>query len=665
MEKINIVKLSIFIAAMLILFIIYFISRKNKKYIKFLGYVGTIYSIIYILWRFLYTLPPVASFGFVFGLILIIFEIIAFLQAVVSKTLFSSSRVIKLKKDAKFTDLPTVDIFISTYNEPEEVLRRTIIGCKDIDYPKDKFNIFIGDDGKRENIKLLSEELGITYVIREGNAHAKAGNINNMMSISNGEFVLLLDADMIPSRDIINKMIYYFEDSKTGFVQAPQVFYNLDPFQYNLELGDTIPNEQDFFMRTIEEKRALYNAVLHVGTNAIFRRSALNEIGGIPTGSITEDMATGMLLQNAGYKSYFVKDPLALGLSVESFEDLIGQRDRWCRGNVQVIKKYNPLKMKGLSFFQKVIYIDGFFYWIFGVQKLVYIIAPLLYLLFGVIIIEANPLDIAMMFLPYFLSTSMFFRVVSNRNRNVTWSHIYDTAIAPQLAVSFIFETFFNKQLKFKVTPKGITSDKNVFKFRLAAVHIFIFIISVIAVVTNVYLVISGYDARDFNSVLINIIWCIYNALAVFVSIFLFLEKKRFRKYERIPANLRVSTLITSCSKCAECNQCGNVVDISEQGALVVVKENCPHFKFSKGENIELNIESIGDLNAEITRVEKKEDEYEMGLRFNDIGLEEFANINKYRFNVSNKYINNSQIDTASENFSLIILKLFRKFIKR
>lgn len=662
MNRIDIIKLIAFSIAIIILFSIYLISRKNKKYIKTLGYVGIVYSIFYILWRVIYTLPPINNFGFIFGLILIIFEIIAFGQAVVSKMLFSTSKKIRLNRDSKFRELPTVDVLISTYNEPKEVLKRTIIGCKDIDYPEEKIKIYIGDDGRREDIRELAEVYDINYITRSSNEHAKAGNINNMLSKSNGEFILLLDADMIPRENIINKMIHYFEDSKTGFVQSPQVFYNLDPFQYNLDIGDSIPNEQDFFMRTIEEKRSLYNAVLHVGTNAVFRRSAVEEIGGIPTGSITEDMATGMLIQNGGYRSYFVKDTLAVGLSVESFEDLIKQRDRWCRGNIQVFKKYNPLKMKGLNFLQKVIYIDGFVYWMFGIQKMVYIISPLLFLLFRITIIQANVFDLALIFLPYFLSTSLYFKSVTDRSRNVTWSHIYDTAIAPQLASSFIFEFFFNKELKFNVTPKGTISNHDIFKLRLAITHIVLFVLSIIGIFTNIEIIIYGYGTIIFSAVLINIVWCIYNSLGIFISIFLFLEKRRYRKYERIPVDLLAKGSIINCDKCDECGYCGRIKDISENGAFLVLKEYCTYFDFSIDKNISIEIESIGNLTGTITRMEKRDEDYYVGIRFDNIGFKEFSMINKYRFHLNNKYIGNYQIDKDIDGFLEIIYKIMKKF---
>ena len=656
----NSIKIFILIFEIIFLVLLYYITVKNKKTIKILGYSSILLSLIYIVWRIIYTLPQTNNLGFIFGVILLALEILAFLHAIVFNAYYSKDIDTRINLQKNVDILPTVDVIISTYNEPIEVLKRTITGCRRINYPKNKVNIYIGDDGKRDSVKELACKYGINYFTRVDNIHAKAGNINNVLSKSNGELILLLDADMIPNKEIINKMLPYFVDPKTGFVQAPQVFYNLDPFQYNLEIGNDIPNEQDFFMRTIEEKRSYYNAVLHVGTNAIFRRSAIEEIGGIPTKSITEDMATGMLIQNAGYKSYFINETLAIGLSVESFEDLIKQRDRWCRGSIQVFKRYNPLKMKGLDFAQKMIYLDSFLYWTFGVQKLFYIIAPLLFLIFRIKIFDATIVDLVLMYIPYFISSVLYTKTVTKKNRTLSWSHVYETALAPHIAFSFLLQFFFNLNVRFNVTPKGIINDKNKYRLVYALPHIILFLLSIIAIIFNVIFIVS--NPFNYDAVIINLIWCFYNLLALFVSIFLFLEKNRFRTYERIPSNLKSKCLITSCMRCSECDYCGTIVDISENGALLILKEYCPHYNFLVGKELKVDIENIGEIYCTIVRVSKKDQKYHIGLKFNEIGYKEYSNINYYRFNINQKYLSKYEINKNIDNLYEIIFKIVKGF---
>ncbi|WP_207709050.1 glycosyltransferase family 2 protein [Heliomicrobium undosum] len=151
-----------------------------------------------------------------------------------------------------------------------------------------------------------------------------------------------------------------------AFVQAPQAFYNQDIFQYNLLQGRNIPNEQDMFMRVVQAGRDRYNAAMYIGSNTVFRRSALAAIGGFATGTITEDMATGMLLQAKGFRTVYLNEVIAEGLSAESFPDYIRQRVRWGRGNVQTARKWNPLTIPGLTRMQRLLYADSVLYCMFG-----------------------------------------------------------------------------------------------------------------------------------------------------------------------------------------------------------------------------------------------------------------------------------------------------------
>lgn len=143
-------------------------------------------------------------------------------------------------------------------------------------------------------------------------------------------------------------------------------------------------------MRDVQEARAYRGAVLHVGTNAVFRRKFIDEIGGYPTCSITEDMAVGMLLQAKGYDSIFINKVLVLGLSASTFGELVKQRDRWCRGNIQVFKHYNLFILKGLTPAQRICYVDGVLYWFSNLIKMFYIIVPILFLSTGIHFVESG-----------------------------------------------------------------------------------------------------------------------------------------------------------------------------------------------------------------------------------------------------------------------------------
>lgn len=527
--------------------------------------------------------------------------------------------------------MPTVDIFIPTYNESENILRKTIAGAININYPKDLVTIYLCDDGRRENIKKISDEFNINYLTRSDNEHAKAGNINNAIKNSKSELFVILDADMIAKEDFLLKTIPYFIEEKVGFVQTPQVFYNPDPFQYNLYFNENIPNEQDFFMRDIQQGRARHNAVLHVGTNAVFRRQAIMEIGGILTGTITEDMATGMLLQSKGYEGIFLNEVLVLGLSVETFSDLVKQRERWCRGNIQVVKKWNPLTLKGLNFFQRLLYMDGFVYWFFGVQKMIYILCPLVYLIFGIVILEAKALDIFYIFTPSLVASILTFRCLVKKERTLTWSHIYETAMAPYLGLAALMELIFARPIPFKVTPKGVQTNKVYMSWNVVIPQIILLILSIIgwSVAINRNISNSNY----INSLMINVVWSVYNVIGIIMSIFVCIERPRFRTSERFTFSDEVIVKLKdgTSSKC-------KIIDISSEGFLMLCnKEEINVKELDKIIDLRintLNIEAMG----EIKWINESQNKAGVKLIIND--LTTYRAIIKYIFKSYEGYYN-------------------------
>ncbi|GAF15063.1 cellulose synthase [Bacillus sp. JCM 19045] len=258
-------------------------------------------------------MPTIGIISLLFGVLLLLAEWAGFLQSIVFTIL--SWRPFKRKAIplTVFEEYPTVDVLIATYNEPEDLLKRTITASLQMRYPKEKLNVYVCDDGRRDSVQKLTESIGnATYISRPTNEHQKAGNLNHALTKTSGEFVVTMDADMVPRASFLEQTLGHFIDEDVSFVQAPQVFYNADAFQYNLFFEDQITNEQDFFMRRLEEGKDRFNATMYVGSNALFRRTALENIGGFATGVITEDMATGMLLQTNGQKSVFVNETLAV-----------------------------------------------------------------------------------------------------------------------------------------------------------------------------------------------------------------------------------------------------------------------------------------------------------------------------------------------------------------
>ena len=509
------------------------VVRKNRKTLKYFIAFSIVIHIVYMTWRLLFTIPTRNTAGFIFGVLLFIAELLALIQSTTHRVMFLKDYKQDIKTLKDLSELPKVDILIATYNEPVGILRNTIAAAASQNYPKDKFTVYICDDGKREEVRHLAKEYGAVWAVRDEHIHAKAGNLNNCLQhYASGELFVVLDADMIPKTTFLERTVGYFVDPNMALVQAPQVFYNPDPFQNNLQLYDTIPNEQDFFMREVLTRRGMFNAVLNVGSNAVFRRSAIEAIGMIPVGTITEDMATSMLLQAKGYRTIFINENLAMGLSPETFSDYVIQRDRWCRGNIQVLKKWNPLTLPGLSFMQRLIYFDGVLYWFFGLQKLIYFIGPILFLLTSIPVFYADVFTMLLFFAPTYYISSLIFALFNHKNRTYVWAHIYESALAPYLFFSALSELFFSKNIGFSVTPKGAARNKTRFAWKVALPHLVIAALSLIALGIGISKLISDVNYM-IPVYLVNLFWLLYNLMGVLIAIIICFEKQRYRAAER------------------------------------------------------------------------------------------------------------------------------------
>lgn len=502
------------IISILILILLYYLTKWNKKYKKYLIYTNILVCIVYIIWR--YTVLPTDTWsGVILGILLYIAEIMGLWQFFFMQYIFSKEYSIsKVTLDVYDGNLPTVDVFICTYNEPIRILEKTIIGALNLIYDRDKLNIYVCDDGKRQDVEKLCKLSEVQYITRDENTGAKAGNINHALSITKGELFVVLDADMVCTKHFLSKTVGYFSELKMAFVQTPQVFYNKDMYQRNLKKD--IPNEQDFFMRDIQEGRAAIDAVLHVGTNAVFRRKYVEEIGLYPTNTITEDMAVGMQLQEKGLISIFINEALVLGLSASTYVDLARQRDRWCRGNMQVVKHYKPFRKSNLNFRQKLAYFDGTLYWFTSFQKMIYILCPLWFLVTTQRSINTPITQLIQIFLPYFMGLLLIYKSIVPDTRTLKWAHIYDVAMAPHMCISIIKEIFSSKK-KFVVTTKEIKEDKSYFQFYVVMPHMIIVILSILSwIVGVIYL---KYSIISLSAYTINMIWSIYNFIAVFICI--------------------------------------------------------------------------------------------------------------------------------------------------
>lgn len=276
----------------------------------------------------------------------------------------------------------TVDVFLATYNEDVPLLRGSIQSYLNFDYP---CRIYVLDDGNREEVRELAETMGVNYITRDNNLHAKAGNINNALEQTDGEFVIIFDADHVARPNFISRTIGYFDDPEMAFVQTPHAFYNFFNFSSFYDLKNRYYWEEgNLFYKCIQLGKHNDNSVVFCGSSAIFRREALEDVGRIATETITEDMHTGLRLHAAGWKSAFCEERLISGQAAPDVTTFQSQRLRWGEGNMSIVKFDNPLTMPGLSLSQRVQYAGSMLGWTSGVPRLIIYATPILMMLTGI-----------------------------------------------------------------------------------------------------------------------------------------------------------------------------------------------------------------------------------------------------------------------------------------
>ena len=599
-------------------------ARRRRN--KFWFFLNIIFTLIYLYWRVVYTVP--LKYGMVSkvaGIILISVELIGALEAFVHYWNMYSVKKYELP-EIPLEEYPDVDVFISTYNEPEEILYKTVNGCLHMDYPdKTKVHIYLCDDSRRGWLKKFAEEMGVNYLDRPNNKGAKAGNLNNAMSRTSSPLVATFDADMIPNHNFLMNTVPYFIDEEIknrdrkekdriniGFVQSPQAFYNPDLYQFYLFSENRIPNEQDYFYRDVQVARNKSNSVIYGGSNTLISRKAIDEVGGFFTGSITEDFATGILIQKAKYKCIAIDDILASGLSPTTLKDLIQQRVRWARGVIDTSRKVDFIFTDKLTFSQKINYWTSMWYWYSPFKMFIYIMAPILYATFGYVVIECSLAEILIFWLPMYISSNATLKMLSGNIRTTKWSHIYETVLFPFLFFPVLMETFGISMKTFKVTQKGDTKSEQGENFIYSIPFLVFIVLSGMGIYNSVKIM---FLTASVNPIVI-LFWLIVNLFSLVMALFFIQGRNFMRKSERVIAEL----------DCKIVNEYESILcktkDFSETGVSVLIEK--PYFIDDQGD-VELWISSEryeAKVKARVLHVKKEEGMWKYSFEITEIPQE-------------------------------------------
>ena len=444
---------------------------------------------------------------------------------------------------------PTVDIFIPTYTEDEEIVRVTAMAATQIDYPKEKLKIYILDDGgtlarrndvakadaawaRRLRLKGIASQLGINYLTRETNHSAKAGNVNHALTQSSGDLILFLDCDHVPTANILQETVGPFvADDKLFLVQTPHFFCNAAPTERSIGGDGPVPDESEMFYRLIHPGLDFWNASYFCGSAALMCRKHLEEIGGISGTSITEDAETALELHRRGYRSRYVTKPLVCGLAAGTYSDYILQHTRWAQGSVQIMMLHNPLLVKGLTIAQRLCYLNACLFWFFGIARIIYFISPAAFLVFGLSIYHAAAPQIVAYSLPHMAATILVSGLLFGRTRRVFLSEIYESIQSVFLMPAVLSAVRHPHKPSFKVTPKGIGLEHaqlNTLSFFFFA----IFVVNLAAVQAGIFRFWTQPLHRDV--IIVTIIWGIYNLFLALWSLGALWEKRQARAQHRL-----------------------------------------------------------------------------------------------------------------------------------
>ncbi len=489
----------------------------------------------YIWWRYTSTLNWDDPVSLVCGLILLFAETYAWIVLVLGyfQVVWPLNRQpVPLPKDMSLW--PSVDIFVPTYNEDLNVVKNTIYASLGIDWPKDKLNIWILDDGGREEFRQFAQNVGVKYIARTTHEHAKAGNINNALKYAKGEFVSIFDCDHVPTRSFLQMtMGWFLKEKQLAMMQTPHHFFSPDPFERNLGRFRKTPNEGTLFYGLVQDGNDMWDATFFCGSCAVIRRKPLDEIGGIAVETVTEDAHTSLRLHRRGYTSAYMRIPQAAGLATESLSAHIGQRIRWARGMVQIFRLDNPLTGKGLKFAQRLCYVNAMFHFLSGIPRLIFLTAPLAFLLLHAYIIYAPALMIALFVLPHMIHASLTNSKIQGKYRHSFWSEIYETVLAWYIAPPTLVALINPHKGKFNVTAKGGLVEEEYVDWVISRPYIFLVLLNLVGVAVGIWRYFYG-PPTEMLTVVVSMVWVFYNLIVLGGAVAVSVESKQVRRSHRV-----------------------------------------------------------------------------------------------------------------------------------
>jgi cellulose synthase (UDP-forming) len=554
---------------------------------------------MYGLWRWHDTLPTFAFslaplweyFFFAFEALAIVYTMmsIVILFRHIDRSGQADSAQDKMQRQG---DFPPVDIFICTYDEPLEILEKSILTALTLDYPD--ATVWVLDDTRREWLRKYCAAVGASYVSRDNNRDAKAGNLNNGLAVTatrtNAPIILVLDADFAPRRDFLKRTVGLLSNPDVAVVQTPQFYYNPDPIQHNLLAAQSWVDDQRFFFDIFQPAKDAWGCAFCVGTSFVVRRDRLTEIGGFPSQAISEDInLTYMMLAN-GYQTRWLNEKLSIGLSAEGIPEYITQRTRWCLGTIQVaLLRDGPLFGSGFSFTQRWHYLHGVLNWLCKPFLVLLLIAPPVYWFADMPAFETDYLSFLRYGVPALLAQIIYMGWIS-RSRTLPFfmeaTHAVTAFAVTATLVSAVFKPFGRP---FKITDKGGDRSAPRTHWKLASVF---GLISLSSAASIVWAFVSPYAASEISSLdFFNLLWAGIAMLIAFVAFLVCFELPRGEALFAVDeaAKLALDDHVFS----------GRVTALSTSSAQMSLARNLP--ARLSNQTVRLYLDATGWIEAEVS----------------------------------------------------------------
>jgi cellulose synthase (UDP-forming) len=519
--------------------------------------LGLLLSLRYLAWRAMYTLGSGDWISVCAAVLLFAAELYSFVIGLLgsaTNVLPFERRRLTIADLPAGTALPSVDVMVPSYNEEASLLEVTLRAALIMRYPANLLRVHLLDDGgtdqkiadqdpakaaaalhRRHELQALCARIGAHYHTRPRNEHAKAGNLNHALQETDGDLIVVFDADHVPTIDFLDRTVPWMVlDPKVFLVQTPHFIISPDPIDRNLLSSfRRMPAENDMFYVTEQKGLDFWDAAYFCGSAAVLRRRHLDEVGGIAGDTITEDCETTLALHCKGYKSVYVAQPMISGLAPETFADFILQRSRWAQGMMQILLLKRPFLAHGLSWHQRLGYMTCMVFWLFPFARLMYLLAPVLYLVFGLAVYNATGLQIVAFTVPHLIGSYMISDVLYGRTRWPLISEIYES-VQTIFLLEALIKVFYNpRKPSFVVTPKGSTLDEEFISPLARTLYIGCFIIF-LGFVGGLYRLVTEPGNRGLTVLVLA--WNLFNFLTFFASLGAVVEHRQRRSAPRMPA---------------------------------------------------------------------------------------------------------------------------------